>query len=78
MAGATEQARRRRLAALDPVYREALERHRAYDAELQELLARRYLTSDEQFRVKELKKLKLLMKDRMEEARCRLKREGRI
>ncbi|HXJ81617.1 MAG TPA: DUF465 domain-containing protein [Candidatus Methylomirabilis sp.] len=40
--------------------------HKKYDEELTDLNARGFLSADQQWRVSELKKLKLIAKDRME------------
>lgn len=40
--------------------------HQTHEQELAELQARSFLTSEQQWRVSELKKLKLIAKDRME------------
>jgi len=55
-----------RLAAENSEFRQLQEDHAKYDKELQELVVRGFLTADQQWRVSELKKLKLMGKDRME------------
>lgn len=40
--------------------------HQGYEKELEELKARPFLSADQQWRVSEVKKLKLMAKDRME------------
>lgn len=47
-------------------FRRLKEEHQGYKQELAELQARPFLTTDQQWRVSELKKLKLMAKDRME------------
>jgi len=47
-------------------FRKLHDDHRKYDEELADLTARGFLSSDQQWRVSELKKLKLIAKDRME------------
>ena len=55
-----------RLAAENPEFRKLREDHAKYETELTELRSRGFLTADQQWRVSELKKLKLIGKDRME------------
>jgi uncharacterized protein YdcH (DUF465 family) len=55
-----------RLAAENHEFRKLREDHRRYDEELTQISSRGFLTSDQQWRVSELKKLKLIAKDRME------------
>ena len=55
-----------RLAAENPEFRALQEEHIRYEVELRELNSRGFLTADQQWRVSELKKLKLMGKDRME------------
>ena len=55
-----------RLAAENPEFRTLQEEHVRYEVELRELNSRGFLTADQQGRVSELKKLKLMGKDRME------------
>lgn len=55
-----------RLAAENPEFRRLQEDHAKYKQELAELTNRGFLTADQQWRVSELKKLKLMGKDRME------------
>lgn len=57
----------RRLLEEDPEFRKAYESHRDYERQLEELDKRRYLTTEEQLTRKRLQKMKLTMKDRMEE-----------
>ena len=47
-------------------FRKLHEEHRKYDEELAALNGRAFLAPDQQWRVSELKKLKLIAKDRME------------
>lgn len=53
-------------------YAKFIEAHKRYDQELNELLNQRYVTEEEQMRIRDLKKLKLKMKDQMEQIRVRL------
>ena len=55
-----------RLTAENPEFRRLQEDHAKYEQELKELNVRGFLTLDQQWRVSELKKLKLMGKDRME------------
>jgi uncharacterized protein YdcH (DUF465 family) len=55
-----------RLTELSEEFRRLRAEHQAHDQELAELQARPFLTSEQQWRVSELKKLKLIAKDRME------------
>jgi uncharacterized protein len=55
-----------RLTAENPEFRQLKEDHARYEQELTELNIRGFLTADQQWRVSELKKLKLMGKDRME------------
>lgn len=55
-----------RLTAENPEFRQLKEDHARYEQELKELNIRGFLTADQQWRVSELKKLKLMGKDRME------------
>ncbi|HEX9127344.1 MAG TPA: DUF465 domain-containing protein [Methylomirabilota bacterium] len=55
-----------RLTAENPEFRRLQEDHAKYEQELKELVVRGFLTLDQQWRVSELKKLKLIGKDRME------------
>ena len=55
-----------RLTAENPEFRQLQEDHAKYEQELKELNARGFLTLDQQWRVSELKKLKLMGKDRMQ------------
>jgi uncharacterized protein YdcH (DUF465 family) len=55
-----------RLIAENQEFRKLREDHRQYDEELQQLNARGFLSADQRWRVSELKKLKLIAKDRME------------
>lgn len=42
------------------------DKHKAFEKELEEFGQRRYLTTDEEFTIKQIKKNKLVLKDRME------------
>jgi uncharacterized protein YdcH (DUF465 family) len=55
-----------RLAAENHEFRKLRDDHRKYDEELSQIQSRAFLTADQQWRVSELKKLKLISKDRME------------
>ena len=55
-----------RLTAENREFRRLQEDHAKYEQELKELVVRGFLTLDQQWRVSELKKLKLMGKDRME------------
>ena len=55
-----------RLTAENPEFRRLQEDHAKYEHELKELVGRGFLTLDQQWRVSELKKLKLMGKDRMQ------------
>jgi len=55
-----------RLTAENDEFRKLHDEHRKYDDELAGLCGRGFLAPDQQWRVSELKKLKLIAKDRME------------
>ena len=55
-----------RLTAENPEFRQLQEDHGKYEQELKDLTVRGFLTADQQWRVSELKKLKLMGKDQME------------
>ena len=55
-----------RLMAGNAEFRRLRGEHRAYDQELETLKGTAPLSADQQWRVSELKKLKLMAKDRME------------
>jgi len=55
-----------RLAVENHEFRKLRDDHHAYDDELHELSTRSFLSNDQRWRVSELKKLKLIAKDRME------------
>jgi uncharacterized protein YdcH (DUF465 family) len=55
-----------RLTAESHEFRKLCEDHKKYDDELTALHGRGFLSTDEQWRISELKKLKLIAKDRME------------
>jgi uncharacterized protein YdcH (DUF465 family) len=55
-----------RLTAESHEFRKLSDEHKRYDEELGSLAARGFLSTDQQWRVSELKKLKLIVKDQME------------
>ena len=55
-----------RLAADNHEFRKLREEHRTYEEELGVLNGRGFLSADQHWRISELKKLKLIAKDRME------------
>jgi len=55
-----------RLTEHNEEFRRLRSEHQAHEQELTQLQARPFLTSEQQWRVSELKKLKLIAKDRME------------
>ena len=55
-----------RLTEANEEFRRLREEHQAHEREIADLRARPFLTADQQWRVSELKKLKLMAKDRME------------
>ena len=55
-----------RLTEANEEFRRLREEHQAHEREIAALRARPFLTADQQWRVSELKKLKLMAKDRME------------
>jgi uncharacterized protein YdcH (DUF465 family) len=55
-----------RLTAENHEFRKLREEHRKYEDELAVINGRGFLSPDQQWRVSELKKLKLIAKDRME------------
>ena len=55
-----------RLTAESHEFRKLHEDHRKYDEELTALSDRGFLSADQQWRVSELKKLKLIVKDQIE------------
>jgi uncharacterized protein YdcH (DUF465 family) len=55
-----------RLTAENHDFRKLRDEHRRYEIELSDLNGRGFLSPDQQWRVSELKKLKLIAKDRME------------
>jgi uncharacterized protein YdcH (DUF465 family) len=55
-----------RLAAENSEFRALRDEHRRYEEELSDLTRRGFLSADQRWRVSELKKLKLIAKDRME------------
>jgi uncharacterized protein YdcH (DUF465 family) len=55
-----------RLTSENQEFRKLREDHQRYDSELTQLNGRGFLTADDHWRISELKKLKLIAKDRME------------
>ena len=55
-----------RLTAENEEFRRLREEHREYEQELEGLKQRPFLSADQQWRMNEVKKLKLMAKDRME------------
>ena len=55
-----------RLSEVNDEFRRFRAEHQAHEQELADLQARPFLTSEQQWRVSELKKLKLIAKDHME------------
>ena len=55
-----------RLVAESEEFRKLRQDHQGYEKELEELKGRSFLSADQQWRVSEVKKLKLMAKDRME------------
>jgi uncharacterized protein YdcH (DUF465 family) len=55
-----------RLVAENEEFRKLRQDHQGYEQELDELKGRSFLSTDQQWRVSEVKKLKLMAKDRME------------
>ena len=55
-----------RLLADNEEFKKLRHEHQGYEKELDELKARPFLSADQQWRVSEVKKLKLMAKDRME------------
>ncbi len=55
-----------RLVAENEEFRKLRQDHQGYEKELEELKGRSFLSADQQWRVSEVKKLKLMAKDRME------------
>ena len=55
-----------RLTELNAEFRRLRSEHQAHEQEIAALHARPFLTAEQQWRVSELKKLKLMAKDRME------------
>ncbi|MBI2154563.1 MAG: DUF465 domain-containing protein [Candidatus Rokubacteria bacterium] len=55
-----------RLLADHEEFRKLRQEHQGYEKELEELKGRPFLSADQQWRVSEVKKLKLMAKDRME------------
>ena len=60
-----ENVLKQQLSQQSPEFKEVLDLHREYEARLQELSDKSYLTEDEDREQKEIKKKKLVLKDRM-------------
>ncbi len=60
-----EKELKQRLSGENPEFQKALELHQQYEQRLQELSDKGYMTDDEEREQKELKKKKLVLKDRM-------------
>jgi uncharacterized protein YdcH (DUF465 family) len=67
MSPAEAQEVRNLLLHNDPTYRDLAERHHQLDDRLHQYIDRHYLTDTEQFEETKLKKLKLAVKDQMEQ-----------
>ena len=63
---ADQEALIERLTADNEEFRGLREEHRSYEQELAELQSRPFLSADQQWRISEVKKLKLMVKDQME------------
>ncbi len=61
----------------NPEFRELYEKHREYEEALEKLLSKRPLSPEEEMEIKKIKKLKLKIKDRMQEILVK-ERENRI
>ncbi len=61
----------------NPEFRELFEKHREYEEALEKLLSKRPLSPEEEVEIKKIKKLKLKIKDKMQEILVR-EREKRI
>jgi hypothetical protein len=60
-----EKELKRTLMLENEEFREVVEQHQKYDDELEKLRAKHYLTEDEKLKIRELKKKKLVLKDKM-------------
>ncbi|MGB2905850.1 MAG: hypothetical protein WBB73_02040 [Candidatus Aminicenantaceae bacterium] len=60
-----EKVLKQQLSQKSPEFKKVLDLHREYEARLQELSDKSYLTDDEDREQKEIKKKKLVLKDRM-------------
>ncbi|MFQ5738131.1 MAG: DUF465 domain-containing protein [Acidobacteriota bacterium] len=54
------------LAETDEAFRHLLEKHQAYERQLEQLVQKLYLNPHEQLRKTEIKKKKLVLKDKMQ------------
>ena len=60
-----EKELKQRLSRENPEFKKALDLHQQYEQRLQELSDKGYMTDEEEREQKELKKKKLVLKDRM-------------
>jgi uncharacterized protein YdcH (DUF465 family) len=60
-----EKELKRTLMLENEEFREVVEQHQKYEDELEKLSTKHYLTEDEKVKIRELKKKKLVLKDKM-------------